>query len=332
VSPDLASLGPARAAGDGPVSLAVLGSDLFASASLSSSVVVLPLAGGDGRELLLPGGADLENVVADAGRLLVSSSGTGTLLVVDPADGTVVDEIALATGTGASAVNPLGVAVVGHLAFVALYGQSYLGPDEPQPGQAIAVVDLTGLETCAGPPCGSVVKTISVLAGADEPGYPFPSRVVADGTKVYVTLANLAKGAFGYYTDPAGPGRLAVIDSQDLGAAPSFVTLGEGCRNPGGLALDGSTLWVSCGDGTAPALLPVALGESGPAPGSPRATPAFFVPGRMTFCAGRGFVGDQWSGQVLAFDPADPQGGQVSTVCPLSDAGWAMAADVACTP
>ncbi|HSN91360.1 MAG TPA: MXAN_6577-like cysteine-rich protein [Anaeromyxobacteraceae bacterium] len=327
VSPDLAWSGPVHPAGDGPVSLALLGEQLFVANSLSHSLSAFPVGGGAARELLFPGGSDFENVVAHAGRLFVSGSGTGTLLVVDPGTGDVLDEIAL----GPTNANPLGVAFVEDRAYVALYGQSFLGENEPQVGQAIAVVDFAGVEGCTGAPCGTLLGEISVLAAADAPGYPFPSRAVSVGRKVYVTLANLRRGDWGYYTEPAGHGRLAVIDAERSDAL-SITDLGEGCQNPGGIALHGSTLWVSCGAFATQALLPVALGAGGePTPGTPVPV-APIAPGRIAFCAGRGFVGDQYSGDLLAFDPADPDTRWGLTVCPLSQAGWALAADVACAP
>jgi hypothetical protein len=340
VSPDLAWTGPARAAGNGPISLALLGGHLFAANSLSHSLSALPVDGGAGRELLFPGGSDFENVVAHGGLLYVSNSGGGTLLVVHPATGSVIDEI----GFGVTDVNPRGLAFWGDLAYVALYGL-----DEDSGGQEIAVVDLGGVEACTAPPCGEVVGTISVLDLADEPGLPFPSRAVAVAGRVYVTLANLKKREgdpaldplVGYYVDPAGNGKLAVVDAASGELLPP-VDLGPDCLNPGGLAWSGTTLWVACGDFSTQAIVPVDVSGETPVVGDPVPTPSptggfGFVPGAIAFCADMGYVTDQWSGDVIRFDPLDPASTQSGlSACPLNappeEFGWAWAADAACAP
>jgi YVTN family beta-propeller protein len=331
VSPDLAWAGPVRAAGDGPISLAASADRVYAASSISHSLTALPLDPGPGTEFLFPGASDLENVVAHGGRLYVSNSGGGTLLVVDPATGAVMDEV----GFGVTTVNPRGVAFVGDVAYVALYGL-----DESTGGQEIAVVDFAGAGTCSTPPCGEVIGRISVLAGADAPGLPFPSRALAVGGTVYVTLANLRKGDLGYYTEPAGDGRLAVIDASNEDAL-SYLSL-PGCRNPGGLALRGTTIWVACGALDTQAILPVDVSGDAPVPGNPVPTPSptpgasDFVPGTIAFCGDMGYVTDQWSGDLIRFDPASPASQSGLSVCPLSappeEYGWAWAADVACAP
>ena len=331
VSPDLAWAGPARSAGDGPISLAPLGDRVFAASSISHSLAALPLGAGAPAELLFPDARDLENVAAHGGLLYVSNSGGGTLLAIEPGTGAVIDEV----GFGVTTVNPRGVAFVGDVAYVALYGV-----DETSGGQEVAVVDFAGIGACTTPPCGELVRRISVLAGADEPGLPFPSRAVAVDGRVYVTLANLRKGDLGYYTDPAGDGKLAVIDARSADEL-TFVTL-PGCRNPGGLALRGTTIWVACGAFDTQAILPVETSSGSAVPADPVPTPsptpgAFaFVPGTIAFCGDMGYVSDQWSGDVIRFDPADPASQSGLTVCPLNappeEFGWAWAADLACAP
>lgn len=364
VTADLAPAGPARAAGQGPISLALDAGRVFVANSISHSLSVLPLdARLPGEEVALAGD-DFEYVAVNESLAFVSNSGKsfGTEIVYDPAAGRVLDEIVL----GATAdVNPRGIAFTGGRAFVPLYGQSD-GTGAQAGGQAIAILDLSGLAACAQPDpappacgaggacpagrtcragacaltCGTLQKTITlrdVPAAFDPPGLPFPSRAVALDGKVYVLLANLQKAtsgpSAGYYVDPAGPGRLAVVDTT-RGDALSIVSLGDGCRNPGALALEGSTLWVSCAWAGGPALLPVELSGAAPAPGQLVTVPVG-APGNLAFCGGMGYVTDLWSGNVVRFDPAGKAPPLVADVCPLSDPGpygWAWPADVACAP
>jgi hypothetical protein len=330
VAPDLLTVGAARTAGAGPISLAVAGDRVFAANSLSHSLSALPLTGGAGTETVLAGN-DFEFLTTREGLLLVSNSGGGTVIVYDPVAGRVVDEIAVGDRPSE---NPRGIAFVGGRAFVALYGF-----DEVSGGQAIAVLDLSGLPACAAagspPPCGTLEKTIDLRAApgaSDAPGLPFPSRAVAVGSKVYFTLANMKK-AGDFYIDPAGPSKLAVVDTAN-GDALSIVQL-PGCTNAGGLAAAGTTLWVACADVAAPGLLPVDVAGE-PAPGAlvplPLGSPG--APGNVAFCAGMGYVTDLWSGTVIRFDPAGAASSDALAVCPLSpgEFGFAWAADVACAP
>jgi hypothetical protein len=334
VAPDLLTFGPGRTTGAGPISLAVLGERVFAANALSHSLSALPLDGRPGTETVL-GGEDFEFLTAREGLLLVSNSGGGTVIVHDPVANRVVDEIAVGDRPSE---NPRGIAFVGGRAFVALYGK-----DEASGGQGIAVLDLSGLPACAAtgaspPPCGELEKIID-LRGApgasDAPGLPFPSRVVAVGSKVYVTLANMKKATegplAGYYVDPAGPAKLAVVDTAD-GDALSIVQLPAECTNAGGMTLGGSTLWIACADVLAPGILPVDVAGD-PAPGA-LATLPLGSPGNLAFCAGKGYVTDLWSGTVVRFDPADAASSEALEVCPRSpgEFGYAWAADVACAP
>jgi hypothetical protein len=311
-------VGLARNAGDGPIALALSGGRVYAANSLSHTLSSFAQDLGDGREIVLAG-EDFEALAARDDRLYVSNAGFGTLIVYDPAQEKVVDEVALGERSG---INPRGIAFVGDRAYVALYGTHATSG-----GQEVVVVDFSGLATCTAPPCGEVVRRISVLDGADGEGLPFPSQPLARGTKVYVTLANLKLGGFGFYTDPAGNGKLAVIDTAAEDAV-AYVDLGDGCTNPGGIAELGDTLWIACGaTGT---LLPVDVSGASPDPGAPVATTV--VPGKLAFCRGSGYVTDQWSGTIMRFDPAGLEAPHSAAVCPESEAGWAWAADVACAP
>jgi hypothetical protein len=166
--------------------------------------------------------------------------------------------------------------------------------------------------------------------------------VLAAGGRAYVTLANLAEDTiscgtgctYTAYVKPAGSGKLAVIDPAAADAV-TIVDLGVECGNPGALALSGSTLWVSCGSFSYPdlapsALVPVNLAVSPPTVGTSLALPGM-VPGKLAFCGGVGYVTDQASGAVVRFDPTARTVEPPVIVCPTSVAGWAWAADVACS-
>jgi hypothetical protein len=234
-------------------------------------------------------------------------------------------------------------------------------------GQAIAKVDLSGLAECARPAaeapacgaggacaagrecrdgrcrarCGEVTGTIDVLAvpnSFDAPGYPFPHQVATVGSRVFVSLANVKFADFGDgfagYFEPAGNGRLLVIDSGANDAA-SIVDLGPGCKNAGDVAVLGSTVWVACGSFSFPTDAPgtiVPVDVSG-APAVGAAVDATsIVPGNLAVCGGRGYVTDQSSGKVLPFDPATGATGGATEVCPVNpDTHFAWASDIACS-
>ena len=75
-------------------------------------------------------------------------------------------------------------------------------------------------------------------------------------------------------------------------------------------------------------MLPVDL--SGPAPSVGAAVPAGVTSGGIAICNGMGYVTDQWSGDVVRFDPTGIHSSSKATVCPVN--GYAWAADVACAP
>jgi hypothetical protein len=332
VAPDLATRATPRAAGEGPIALAALGADVWAAASISGSVVRLPLDLSRPSVETLLGGSDFEYLAVGSGKVVIANSGAGSAVVFDPVANKVVDELPLGA---TAAVNPRGIAFAAGKAYVSLYGDSLSG--DPAVGQAIEVLDAADLATCgqAGGPahCFTKLATLPVAAGADAPGLPFPGRSLAVGGKVYVVLANLKKGSFGYYTDPAGPGRLAVVDAA-AGDAVSFLSLGAGCENPGGLALHGTTLWVACGAfPPAGGLVEVDLSGATPVVGAVHAAP-ITAPGNVAFCGDRGFVTDQYSGDVYPFDPVsyDRSPAAPTTICPVSagQGGFAWAADILC--
>jgi hypothetical protein len=363
VTADLQPAGAARPVGYYTTALAVLDGVIYATSGYPATVDMLPLD----PALVLPaskvtlGGNDLEDVATHDNLVFVANAGAGTLVVLTAA-GEPLDEIPL--GDQQSGPNPRSITFVGDRAYVVL------GGFDPKAGQAVAVVDLSGLAACAAPdpgalacgaggacpsdrhcvdnlcrrPCGSYQKTIDLLAvpgSFDAPGAPFPARALAVGSKVFVALNNLELASLncnGYQTDgyvkPAGSGRLAVIDAA-RGDAVSVIDLGPGCGNPGGLALDGSTLWVSCGSLCFPgawpgAVVPVDLSGT-PRVGSPVGAPGI-VPNGVAICGSRGYLWDQNSGAVMPFSPADKSVAAPVTICPLSAYGSAYVAALACTP
>jgi YVTN family beta-propeller protein len=322
---DLQPSGIDRTVGDGPIALALSSDTLWVSASLAPEVDEIA-AGGAPVKAVLAGG-DLEHLRVHQGRVYVSNSQVSTITVLDAATRQVVDEVSVVDSPGQFS-NPRGLDFVGTRAYVALPGTS-AADAAIQPGQQeVAVIDFSG--------AGTIVNRISMgVPGAfDAQALPFPFGVLAAGTKAFVALANLKLSApdprFGQnYTVPAGSGRLAVIDSA-AGDAVSIVDLGAGCQNPGGLALEGSTLWVACGSG---AVLPVAIGGLAPVVGAPIATPAGIVPGNVAVCRGIGYVTDQFSGAVVRFDSTAKSILGSTTVCPVDPVSqFAFAADVACVP
>ncbi|MBK9516652.1 MAG: hypothetical protein IPO09_04705 [Anaeromyxobacter sp.] len=365
VIPRTATLGPAgpsRGVSPGPTALATLGGVVvsasgypaatvdYLSADLRVTAPVhrVPLAG-----------SDLQGVAVHQGAVFVANSGVGTLVVLSPG-GAVLDEIPV--GDTQTGPNPRGLAFVGSSAYVALGGSNDLS------GQAVAVVDLAGLPAClaetAPPacgagggcasgrhcvdgacrlPCGALARTIDLKAvpgAADAPGAPFPSRALAVGSTVYVTLGNLKfadfGGGFDGWFEPAGSGRLAVIDTA-AGDAVSVLDLGASCGNPGGLAVAGERLFVACGSlsfaaAWPPRLQPVSL--AGAPALEPALDPSPVVPNGVVICGGVGYVPDMATGAVRRFDVGTGAFEPPVEVCPLSGGQFPFAyvSDLVCAP
>ncbi|BDG02177.1 MXAN_6577-like cysteine-rich protein [Anaeromyxobacter oryzae] len=357
VDADLQPAGAPRPAEGGPTVIAAAGGTVYSGNGFPAGIGVIPLDDRLPTSLTVLPGNDVEGVTAHGGAVLVSNAGVGTFVVLDAA-GAVLDEVVLP----GDAPNPHGSAVLGTTAYVALYGDGPSAQHATAVGQQIAKVDLSQLAACAAdtaPPacgagnacaagrecrdglcrvrCGTVTGAIDLLGvagAADAGGYPFPSRVATAGTKVYVTLANLAfadfGGGFAGYFKPAGHGKLAVIDTA-ANDAVSIVDLGAGCQNPGDLEVRGSTVWVACGSFSfrqdAPGVVvPVDVS------GTPRVGAAIdasaIVPGNLAFCGDLGYVTDQASGAVLRFNPVTGAADAPVTVCPT--VFFALASDVAC--
>lgn len=363
LAPDLTSTGTAWSVPAGPTALALAGAQaLSANGYPAAGVSYLPFAAGAPVHTTGLPQTDLQAVAVHQGMALVSNAGTGSLTVLDP-DGLVVDDIPL--GNVQAGINPHGIAVLDERAYVALYGTGNADPAQIA-GQAIAVVDLSRLSACrladpngascsasspcgvdqncvggrCRPRCGGLAYTVDVqaIAGShDGAGLAFPSGAVVFGTRVLVSLSNLeygTAGGFSGWIHPAGNGRLLVIDHPQR--TTSIVDLGASCMNPGALALDGTTLWVACGSYSFPAeapgaLVPVSLVDE-PSVGPAIRAPGSLLPGRLAFCGGSGYVTDQGSGAVVAFDPKSRTLGSPVEVCPTGAFGFAWAADVACAP
>jgi hypothetical protein len=334
VASDLGPAGAPRATPGGPIALAVLGGALYSANNFpSAGVSVIPLdpARPVTTTPLTALNQDVQSIAAVGGLLAVTNADAGTLVFLDPL-GAIVDELALSNQQAYP--NPKELGVVGAVAYVALSGD---GPDN---GQRVARVDLSPLPTCRDTGrCGDLAGEIDVaaLAGsADAPGLPFPASVAAVDGRVFVTLTNLAQecGDFGcFYSRPAGSGKLLVVDAA-RGDATSVVDLGAGCVNPSGVAALGTTLWVTCGAVFHPDLAPGAivtldltrspLAPSAPIPLHP------FIPGKLAFCGGAGYVGDQATGDVIRFDPSARTFGEPVPVCPTGPFGFTSVSDLAC--
>ena len=327
---DLSPAGVPLATDGGPISMVQLGDQLYVANSTSNTISAIsfdPTATatrGDAAIKVIAGAvgfADLEHIAAHDGLLWISNAAAGTLVAVDPARG-VVDEVPL--GAPGEFVNPLGVDFVGETAYVALNGAN-----------AIAVVDVAAVPGCQPPDpqapacgagaacaspatcvnglcqrsyCGRVVRRIDLSPFAATGANAAPSRVLAIGSRVFVTMWNLFDAS--YQRVPGAYGRLAVIDTSADPATPSVLDLGPQCLNAYGLALSGSTLWVTCGDYDfttvrGAAAVPVALGADAtatPVVGEP--VPLPHAATEIAFCGGSGYVGSSDSGTLMRLDPA----------------------------
>lgn len=349
--------GPTRSLGTArPSRLALAGHTLLAAAGQpQASLSFLPLAGGAPSKLQLPG-SDLEAIAIAGDAALVTNASVGTLEIVG-LDGRVLDEIPMPDQQ--SYPNPIGVAVAGTSAYVALNGT-----------QKVARVDLSGLAACQAPDpappacvsgacaagrrcidgtcrltCGEVVNVVDLgaVAGAtDGAGLPLPSAVVALGGKVFVALSNLewwhttCDGfTYDWWAHPAGPGRLAEIDP-DLADTVSIVNLGEGCKSPSDVAVRGTKLWVSCGAYCFPevapgAVIPVDLSGGVPVVGAPVAL-GRTIGGPLAFCGSDGYVSDQLkTGAVVRFDPDAAATSAPVVVCGADANADALVSDILCS-
>ncbi len=324
---DLALAGDALATPGAPSDVAFLDAAVVAASAVwpsSAFVTIFPLDPTRSVRTVSVSSNDLSRFQVHGNMLLLSNAGAGTLLVLD-SGGSVLDEIPL-PGQQAGP-NPHGLAVLGTTAWVALYGNG------PTSGQAVAKIDLE-----SGVALGAI-DLLSLPGSRDAPGLPLPDAVAADADHVYVTLKNLADDPDDFwgvmYAKPAGSGRLAIITpaaNDDV----TIVDLGASCGSPGDVVLLGTTLWVACGSYSYPELaprrlLPVDVSAGIPVLGTPIEL-GDFVPAKVAFCGGMGYVGDMASGAVLRFDPVGHTADAPVDICPLSggDYPWASVADITC--
>ncbi len=312
----------------GPIGLAEVGGELYvASASWTGAETVARIARDppNVRVVAPPvwtsnATPDLQYLAAHGGRLYVSQTSLGTLLVLDP-DGTVVEEHQFA-GEGAPNPNPLGIAFVDDRAYVALEAT-----DE------VAVLDLSSVGLCTSPrACIEEVTRVDVSSLASPGARAKPSRIAIAGGRAYVTLWNLDAS----WNPPEGStGRLAAIDlstnTLDATLDPDgLVDLGAGCLNPADVAVQGATMYVTCGafDYSGQGIVPVNLSGAEPVVQAILPVPADAIPGELAFCDGTGYVGDRATGRVFRLDP---EAGAVDgePLCPVFE-GFAYVSDLAC--
>lgn len=267
--------------------------------------------------------ADIEFLGAHAGYLWVSHTSAKSLLVLSPS-GAVVEEHFFA-GTEDENPNVVGVAFAGDAAYVALEKR-----DE------VAVLDVSAVGACERPgACIRELKRIDVSALASPGARALPTSITVAGDRAYVTLLDLDAG---YHLVSGSTGRLAVIDVRtntldETAGAGGLVDLGSSCLDPAGLAVQGTTLWVTCGafQGgkiVGQGIVPIDLSATVPALGTLVPVPDDAAPGDLVFCGETGYVGDRNSGRVFVLDPAH---GTVQGVelCPKAN-GWAYVPAVLC--
>lgn len=281
---------------------------------------------------------DLEYVAEHGGLLYVSHNSLGMLLVVTPA-GKVVDELRLVPA-GAVNPNPQGIAFdAAERAYVALQ----------EPGE-IVVLDVSQVQRCAAgtraPPCTAEIGRVALAPLASPGASPMPSRIAIANGRAFVTLWNLDAN----WVPPAGStGRLAAIRTDTLeldaafaGTANGLVDLGPDCLNATDVAVQGGTLYVTCGafdfsgypvvkaygGGIVPVTISGATAQVHPT----IAAGVDHAPGKLAFCGTTGYVADRNSGTVWVFDPSSASTtlGAGTELCPRASNGAAFVNDIAC--
>jgi len=326
-----------------PVGLAWLGSDLYVASAASGGAETVwraqldpPAVRVDSILQTAVAQPDLEYLAAHDGLLYVAHTSVGTLLVVGPG-GAVVDEIPLRAAAADPNPSPQGIAFDGGTAYVALNASN-----------EVVAVNVSAEPACAAgtqaPPCGTVTARIGVQGLATSGAQAMPSRLAVAGGRLFVTLWNLDAT----FAVPAGStGRLAVVDlagnaldpTVASGGVTGLLDLGSGCLDPADVAVNGQTLYVTCGafdfSGTAPVIrgsgiAPIDLSGAAPKPLPVVAMSSAEAPGKLAFCGGAGYVGDRNSGTVFRFEPAT-QAISGKTLCPARN-GYAFVSDLACGP
>jgi len=307
----------------GPNAITRVGGRFFVANSTASTVsnftLSPPTAANGAASVQVPTGggfADLEGVSARNGVLWISNAATSTLVGVDAATGAVVEEIPF-TGSFSS---PQGVDFVGTKAYVALNGTNQ-----------VAVVDLA-----AGTPGNRPTTYIDLSALGTNGANAAPARVLAVGTKVYVTLNDLFVFVPSFGTVTGAYGKLATIDSASDALVGDPVDLGADCWDASGIAVSGTTLWVACGYfdqfGTGAihggAIVPVELASGPPIAGA--AIKLTDAATSVAICNGRGYAGMSNSGTVTSFDPTTRAVLGSAVACPVDPGKASFVPALAC--
>ncbi|MFL5264252.1 MAG: hypothetical protein ACJ79L_17765, partial [Anaeromyxobacteraceae bacterium] len=261
---------------------------------------------------------DLSTLTEHGGLLWASSSQSQTLVVIDPALGQVVKEVAL--GTPGENLNPKNIAFSGAKAYMALNNASavtVLDVSAPRAPVVLKRIDLARFGTTSAGPAPQ-----TAVAG--------PARVLEANGRIYVALTNIQDTSFAQV--PGANGKLVVIDpSTDTIVGDTALDLGPTCLNAGALVVSGSTLWVGCGffDFVAvqgAGLLPVSIAGATPQPGT--VVPTTSAIDALALCGGKGYAGATESGKVLEFDATTGAVATSNDICPVK--GFAFVADLAC--
>jgi DNA-binding beta-propeller fold protein YncE len=251
-------------------------------------------------------------VLLDGLEAFVLSSQSNSLEVIDAGSWTVTRQYALGDGCNPFWMAPDGS---GHL-WISCFLSNELIVVDPRAALSTQPV-LARLPMPEG-------KDLSP-ADPNKPGFARPQGVAVVGNEVFVTLTNL-----GADWAPAGPGFLAVVDR----AARVITRKVElASQNPGYVYAEsgGGRLFVTAsgdfsGNGTIEVYDVAARALAG-------RVAIGGAPGRMCVSEdGRGYVGDQLDGRVLAFDTNTLSAGEVQTICPADfGAGiYDFVSDVAC--
>lgn len=348
--------GPLADVGTNPAALARVGDTVLVADGTDRRLYsAVPAAGGSYAQTnrVTPTGAVPNQMLVDRPFVYVVNAGAGTLLVLkEGVDAGVVTldagvEGALVLGAVAElqlGMNsfPQGVAKVGSMLFVPLYGG--YGAEAADAGQVLAKVDVTNP---AAPSLAGQVSFKTLDLHAFDGGAPVarPWAVTAKGGSVYVALNNLNPDSY----VPEGPGLVAKVNPTT--DAVTVIDLGGAeCLNPQWLAASGDKLVVSCGgaisysptfsvQGVTSAGVVVLdaqdarLGGAWNASGVADVDAGFMptLPGRFSVSGSQVTVGDQNGGRVVVLTVSDAGVAVSSTlnVCPVSaTSGVANVADI----
>ncbi len=320
--------GPLSDLGSGPAALALAGNVLLAADGTDARLVQasFPALTSLGRSNTT--GQVPNQVVVDGTTVYVINSQSGTLQVLQPGDGGVVEDggtqgLALATVAelplGANTW-PEGIAKLGTDLWIPLYGG--FGGAAAAAGQKVVKVSVADPKN---PTVADTVDLASVNLLPFDGGTSVarPWAIVTHKGALYVALNNLDPDTYA----PSGPGLLARIDPTTK--AVTTVNLGaDACLNPQWLASDGTRLVVSCGgapqydssyavvstDKAGLVLVDSSDARAGTWSAACPASAALpdggttcrpVMPGRFALRDGRVYLGDQNAGRLFVLDVTD---------------------------